>query len=65
VVYVQIQDPYKAQFEVQNVFMAVINLAQTTLRSVLGTMTLDDTFSNREAINAQLLTTLDRETIKW
>lgn len=65
VVYVQIQDAYKAQFEVQNVFMAVVNLAQTTLRSVLGTMTLDDTFSNREAINAQLLTTLDRETVKW
>lgn len=65
VVYVQIQDPYKAQFEVQNVFMAVVNLAQTTLRSVLGTMTLDETFSNREAINAQLLTTLDRETVKW
>lgn len=65
VVYVQIQDPYKAQFEVQNVFFAVINLAQTTLRSVLGTMTLDDTFSNREVINAQLLATLDRETVKW
>lgn len=65
VVYVQIQDAYKAQFEVQNVFMAVINLAQTTLRSVLGTMTLDETFSNRETINAQLLMTLDRETIKW
>lgn len=65
VVYVQIQDAYKAQFEVQNVFLAVINLAQTTLRSVLGTMTLDDTFSNREIINAQLLTTLDRETVKW
>jgi regulator of protease activity HflC (stomatin/prohibitin superfamily) len=45
--------------------MAVINLAQTTLRSVLGTMTLDDTFSNREVINAQLLMTLDRETVKW
>lgn len=65
VVYVQIIDAKKALFEVQNVFMAVINLAQTTLRSVLGTMTLDETFSNREVINAQLLTTLDRETTKW
>lgn len=65
IVYVQIQDAYKAQFEVQNVFMAVVNLAQTNLRSVLGTMSLDDTLSNREVINAQLLTSLDRETAKW
>lgn len=65
IVYVQIIDAYKAQFEVTNVFMAVINLAQTNLRSVLGTMSLDDTLSNREAINAQLLSSLDRETWKW
>jgi regulator of protease activity HflC (stomatin/prohibitin superfamily) len=45
--------------------MAVVNLAQTNLRSVLGTMELNDTLSNRDAINAKLLESLDRETGKW
>ena len=65
IVYVQITDPYKAQYEISNVFMAVVNLAQTNLRSVLGTMSLDETLSNRETINAKLLESLDRETAKW
>lgn len=65
IVYAQITDAYKAQFEVGNVFMAVVNLAQTNLRSVLGTMSLDETLSNREVINGQLLASLDRETAKW
>ncbi len=65
IVYVQITDPYKAQYEISNVFMAVVNLAQTNLRSVLGTMALDETLSNRESINARLLESLDRETSKW
>lgn len=65
VIYVQIVDTYKAEYEISNVFMAVINLAQTNLRSVLGTMSLDDTLSNREVINATLLTSLDKETVKW
>ena len=65
IVYVQINDPVRAQYEVSNVFMAVVNLAQTNLRSVLWTMSLDDTLSNREVINAQLLSSLDKETVKW
>jgi len=65
IVYIQINDPTKAQYEISNVFMAVINLAQTSLRSVLGTMALDETLSNRETINAKLLESLDRETGKW
>jgi regulator of protease activity HflC (stomatin/prohibitin superfamily) len=65
IIYVQINDPVKAQYEVSNVFLAVINLAQTNLRSVLGTMSLDDTLSNRDSINARLLEALDRETVKW
>ncbi len=64
-VYVQIIDSYKAVYEISNVFMAVVNLAQTNLRSVLGTMSLDETLSNREAINGRLLQSLDRETNKW
>ena len=65
VVYVQITDAPRAMFEINNVFLAVINLAQTTLRSALGTMTLDDTLSNRGMINSTLLETLDKETMKW
>jgi regulator of protease activity HflC (stomatin/prohibitin superfamily) len=65
VIYVQITDPYQATYDINNVFMAVVNLAQTNLRSVLGTMTLDETLSNRETINAKLLESLDRETGKW
>lgn len=65
VIYVQITDPYQATYDINNVFMAVVNLAQTNLRSVLGTMTLDETLSNREIINGKLLESLDRETGKW
>jgi regulator of protease activity HflC (stomatin/prohibitin superfamily) len=65
IVYIQIIDPVRAQYEIANVFLAVVNLAQTNLRSVLGTMSLDDTLSNREVINGRLLESLDRETAKW
>lgn len=65
VVYVQITDPFQAIYDVNNVFNAVISLAQTNLRSVLGTMSLDQTLSNRENINARLLDSLDKETMKW
>lgn len=65
IIYVQITDPFQATYDVNNVFMAVVSLAQTNLRSVLGTMSLDETLSNREVINARLLTSLDKETGKW
>lgn len=65
IIYAQITDPVQAIYGVSNVFTAVISLAQTNLRSVLGTMTLDETLSNREVINTQLLESLDREIGKW
>ena len=65
IVYVRIDDPVSATYEINNVYMAVVNLAQTNLRSVLGTMNLDDTLSNRETINAKLKAALDVETAKW
>lgn len=65
IVYVRVEDPVKSTYEINNVYMAVVNLAQTNLRSVLGTMNLDDTLSNREAINAKLKAALDVETVKW
>ncbi len=65
IIYIQITDPYQATYDVNNVFMAVVSLAQTNLRSVLGTMALDETLSNRDLINIRLLESLDRETGKW
>lgn len=65
IIYVQITDPYQATYDVNNVFMAVVSLAQTNLRSVLGTMSLDETLSNRDVINGRLLASLDKETGKW
>lgn len=64
-VYIQINDPKSAIYNINNVYLAVVNLAQTNLRSVLGTMSLDETLSNREMINARLLESLDRETNAW
>ena len=65
IVYFRIEDVIKATYEINNVRLAVLNLAQTNLRSVLGTMTLDDTLSNRVAINTRLKAALDVETAKW
>jgi regulator of protease activity HflC (stomatin/prohibitin superfamily) len=65
IVYYRIEDVVKATYEINNVRLAVLNLAQTNLRSVLGTMSLDDTLSNRVAINTRLKSALDVETAKW
>ncbi len=65
IVYYRIEDVLKATYEINNVRLAVLNLAQTNLRSVLGTMSLDDTLSNRVAINTRLKAALDVETAKW
>ncbi len=65
IVYYRIEDVVKATYEINNVRLAVLNLAQTNLRSVLGTMSLDDTLSNRVAINTRLKAALDVETAKW
>lgn len=65
IVYFRIEDAVRANYEINNVYLAVVNLAQTNLRSVLGTMALDETLSNRETINARLKSALDTETAKW
>ncbi len=65
VIYTKVIDPVKAFFEVTNYRTATMYLAQTTLRSVVGEMELDQIFSNRESINLQLRDTLDESTDKW
>ncbi|MGI6009780.1 MAG: SPFH domain-containing protein [Methanomethylophilus sp.] len=65
IIYIKVIDPRKAFFEVTDYRLATVNLAQTTLRSVIGQMELDEILSNRENINVQLRDTLDEATDKW
>ena len=65
VVYFRVMDPNKAITDVENYMYATSQLAQTTLRSVLGQAELDDLLANRERINSELQTILDRHTDPW
>jgi len=65
VIYIKVVDPEKAYFEVTNYRMATIALAQTTLRSVIGDMELDEVLYNRDLINNRLRDILDKSTDSW
>ncbi|WP_121745017.1 SPFH domain-containing protein [Natronorubrum halophilum] len=65
VVYIRVMDAKRAFLEVENYQRAVSNLAQTTLRAVIGDMELDDTLSRREMINERIRTELDEPTDEW
>ncbi len=65
VVYIKVMDAEKAFLEVDDYKKAVSNLAQTTLRAVLGDMELDDTLSKRQQINAKIRQELDEPTDEW
>jgi regulator of protease activity HflC (stomatin/prohibitin superfamily) len=65
VVYIKVMDAKKAFLEVDDYKNAVSNLAQTTLRAVLGDMELDDTLSRRELINDRINEELDEPTDEW
>jgi regulator of protease activity HflC (stomatin/prohibitin superfamily) len=65
VVYIKVMDAKKAYLEVENYKRAVSNLAQTTLRAVLGDMELDDTLNKRQEINAKIRRELDEPTDEW
>jgi regulator of protease activity HflC (stomatin/prohibitin superfamily) len=65
VVYFRVMDPNKAIVEVEDFLFATSQLAQTTLRSVLGEVELDDLLSQRETINERLQEILDRHTDPW
>jgi regulator of protease activity HflC (stomatin/prohibitin superfamily) len=65
VVYFRVMDPSKAITEVEDYMYATSQLAQTTLRSVLGEGELDDLLTNREKINSQLQQILDKHTDPW
>jgi regulator of protease activity HflC (stomatin/prohibitin superfamily) len=65
VLFFRVMDPRRAVLEVSNFLYATSQLAQTTLRSVLGEVELDDLLSQREKINMKLQTVLDMETDPW
>lgn len=65
VTYFRVMDSKKAVLEVENYQFAISQMVQTTLRSVIGEMDLDDLLAKREKINSMLQTILDRHTDPW
>ena len=65
VVYHQVTDPKAATYEIANYIQAIEQLTVTTLRNVIGGMTLEDTLTSRDSINAALRGVLDEATGKW
>lgn len=65
VAYFRVMDPIKATVEVENYQFATSQMAQTTLRSVVGEMELDEVLSQREKINGMLQNILDKQTDPW
>ena len=65
VVYFRVLEPTKAIVEVENFLFATSQLAQTTLRSILGQTELDELLSEREKLNDQLQTVIDQQTDPW
>jgi regulator of protease activity HflC (stomatin/prohibitin superfamily) len=65
IIYTKVVDPPKAIFQVQDYHVATVALAQTTLRSIIGDMELDEILFNRERINTRLRDILDEATDKW
>ncbi len=65
VIYYKVQDAAKAINEVESVFWAVSQLAQTTMRRIAGEATLDELLSNREKIAKEILNTIDPITDQW
>jgi regulator of protease activity HflC (stomatin/prohibitin superfamily) len=65
VIYFQVTDPKSATYEIADYIGAIEQLTVTTLRNVIGGMTLEDTLTSRDKINAALRTVLDEATGKW
>lgn len=65
VLYIKVEDPYKASYGVENISAAITNLAQTTMRSEIGKLTLDKTFEEREKLNSNIVNAIDKETQDW
>ncbi len=64
-VYLKVMDSYKASYGISNYQAAAVNLAQTTMRSEIGKMTLDDTFSERDKMNENIVREIDKAADPW
>lgn len=64
-VYLKVMDAYKASYGINDYRLAAVNLAQTTMRSEVGKITLDDTFSERDAMNEAIVEELDKASNPW
>ncbi|MTI88212.1 MAG: SPFH/Band 7/PHB domain protein [Balneolaceae bacterium] len=64
-VYLKVMDSYKASYGISNYIAGAINLAQTTMRSEIGKITLDDTFSEREQMNENIVREIDKAADPW
>ncbi|MBJ7263330.1 MAG: paraslipin [Burkholderiaceae bacterium] len=65
VLYFQVTDPMRASYGSSNYISAITQLAQTTLRSVIGKMELDRTFEERDIINTSIVAALDEAALNW
>ena len=65
ILYFQVTDPMRASYGSSNYIVAITQLAQTTLRSVIGRMELDKTFEERDQINASVVLSLDEAALNW
>ncbi len=65
ILYLQVLDPQKASYGIDNYRFASIQIAQTTMRSVIGKLELDKTFEERESINATIVAAVDKASDPW
>ncbi len=65
ILYLQVVDPQKASYGIDNYRFAVIQIAQTTMRSIIGKMELDKTFEERETVNGSIVEAVDKASGPW
>jgi regulator of protease activity HflC (stomatin/prohibitin superfamily) len=65
IVYFKVEDPYKASYEIEDYFIAITSMAQTTMRAEIGKITLDKTFEERQNLNREIVDGIDKVAKGW